>query len=80
MATLKLGDASLGGISFGGNTTIVTPKRFKTNLRTPKVTQSEALQLRGNNVVTPPSPSEWLLANGIWNDNGVWDDTQTWND
>ena len=68
MATLKLGNASLGGISFGGNTTIVTPKRFKTNLRTPKVTQLEAL------------PSEWLLANGIWNDNGVWDDTQIWND
>ena len=89
MATIKLGNTTLVGFSFGGNTTIVTPKRISTTIRAPKVTQAVALSLKGNN--TPSEPNypisggggdltNWLLANGVWSDNGVWDDTQTWND
>ena len=86
MATIKLGNITLAGFSFGGKTNVIPTSRTKTILRAPKVTQAAAEELRGNvgddnqlggNV---GGDSTWLLANSIWNDNGVWDDTQTWND
>ena len=27
-----------------------------------------------------PEPSEWLMADGEWNDAGKWDDLGVWND
>lgn len=31
-------------------------------------------------VTPPPVQSDWILANGTWNDGGVWIDSETWND
>jgi hypothetical protein len=83
MATIKLGNTTLAGFSFGGKTNVVPMSRTKTILRAPKVTQAAANELRGNtdgnqlggNV---GGDSQWLLASGYWDDNGVWDDTQNW--
>jgi hypothetical protein len=82
MATLKLGNTTLAGFSFGGKTEVVTPKKIANIIRAPRVTQQASLSARIIPTYTPPSnvgnESQWLLANGVWNDNGVWDDTQNW--
>ena len=85
MATIKLGNTTLAGFSFGGKTNVVPMSRTKTILRAPKVTQAAADELRGNTDDgliggNAGGDSTWLLANSVWDDNGVWDDTQTWND
>ena len=82
MATLKLGNTTLAGFSFGGKTEVVTPKKIANIIRAPRVTQQASLAARIIPTYTPPSnvgnESQWLLANSVWNDNGVWDDTQNW--
>lgn len=82
MATLKLGNTTLAGFSFGGKTEVVTPKKIANIIRAPRVTQQASLAARIIPIYTPPNnvgnESQWLLANSVWNDNGVWDDTQNW--
>lgn len=88
MATLKLGNTTLAGFSFGGKTEVVTPKKIANIIRAPRVTQQASLAARIIPTYTPSvnsgiggnvgNESQWLLANGVWNDNGVWDDTQNW--
>ena len=34
----------------------------------------------GTPVTPPPGQSNWILADGTWNDDGVWEDGETWND
>ena len=86
MATIKLGDKTLGSIAFGG--TKIGDARTLTKQ---KVFRTQAFKNHGDKQVTysiiaPPEglPSEptqtWLLNNGVWQDTGVWDDTQIWND
>ena len=77
MATIKLGNITLAGFSFGGKTNVIPTSRTKTILRAPKVTQavSEGTDLGGN-----AGGDTWLLANQVWDDNGVWDDTQYWSE
>ncbi len=82
MATIKLGNITLAGFSFGGKTNVIPTSRTKTILRAPKVTQavSEGTDLGGNNLGGNAGGDTWLLANQVWDDNGVWDDSQNWND
>jgi hypothetical protein len=91
MATLKLGNTTLAGFSFGGKTEVVTPKKIANIIRAPRVTQQASLAARIIPTYTPSVNSgiggiggnggeltEWLLRDSVWNDNGVWDDTQNW--
>jgi hypothetical protein len=29
---------------------------------------------------TPPTPDDWILTNGVWNDSGEWQDDDNWKD
>ena len=91
MATIKLGSLTLGNVAIGGSTIGDTRKLGKS-----KIFRAEAIKnhTEGKSVsqfIIPASnnsnigiggnnTSDWLLANGVWNDNGVWDDTQNWNE
>ena len=88
MATIKLGDKTLGTIAFGG-----TKLGDARTLNKQKIFRAEVFKNHGNKLVTyAPSPiapveglpneptTDWLLNNGVWQDTGVWDDTQIWND
>ena len=86
MATIKLGNKTLGNVAFGG-TTIGDARKLN---KTP-IFRAEVFKNHGNKLVTyapiappeglPTEPtSEWMIASGVWQDTGVWDDTQTWND
>jgi hypothetical protein len=76
MAIIKLGNRTLGSIAIGGAKIGDIRKLSKSNFirATLKPTASVGIGVGGNN------QSQWLLANGNWNDSGVWDDTQIWND
>lgn len=88
MATLKLGNTTLAGFSFGGKTEVITPKKIANIIRAPRVTQQASLSARIIPTYRPSANNnlgnnggeltEWLLRGGVWNDNGVWDDTQNW--
>jgi hypothetical protein len=82
MSSIKLGNKTLGNISFG-STKIGDARR----LAKAPIFRTEALKNHVNKVVTyvpkpqptqPQQETQWLLSNGVWNDNGVWDDSQTW--
>jgi len=85
MATIKLGDKTLGSIAFGG-----TKLGDARKLDKAPIFRTQAFKNHGDKQITyspiappgglPNDPNEWLFANGVWNDNGRWDDTQTWND
>ncbi len=90
MATIKLGNLTLGNIAIGGSTIgdvrkLSTTKIFRAEaIKNHSVDKPIAASIVRN--VNPSegiggnvgNDSQWLLANGVWNDNGVWDDTQTW--
>lgn len=82
MATIKIGNITLAGFSFGGKTNVIPTSRAKTILRAPKVTQAVSQGSGGDGLIggNAGGGSTWLLANQVWDDNGVWDDSQNWND
>lgn len=87
MATIKLGNKTLGTLAFGG--TKIGDGR---NLTKQKVFRVQALKNHNNKTVTysnsvvisdgvgSENNSQWLFTNGVWQDTGRWEDTQTWND
>lgn len=86
MASIKLGNKTLGSIAFGG----VKIGDTRTLLKNP-IFRTQALKNHGNKQITysnnvvvggpsPENTSQWLLSSGVWQDTGRWDDTQTWND
>jgi hypothetical protein len=90
MATIKLGDKTLGNIAVGNSTIgdvrkLATNKMFRVHaLSNHDIGKSISASIGSNsgndlggNV---GGDSTWLLANNVWNDNGVWDDTQTWSE
>jgi hypothetical protein len=93
MATIKLGSLTLGNVAIGGSTIGDTRKLGKTKIFRAEAIKNHTLDKVVSDFVTRVVPNntpsegiggnsdtDWLLANGVWNDNGVWDDTQTWND
>ena len=92
MATIKLGDLTLGKVAIGGSTIGDVRK-----LSRAKIFRAEAIKNHNvdktiaASIVRNENPSQglggnsggdstWLLSTGYWDDNGVWDDTQTWSD
>jgi hypothetical protein len=85
MATIKLGDKTLGSIAFGGTKLGDARRLAKTPIFRTEVFKNHGVK----EVVYPsadsigtganqPPQTQWLLSNGTWNDNGVWDDSQNW--
>lgn len=88
MATIKLGNLELGNIRLGNASLGDVRKLTKNNMFRVHALSNHAVGKTiqasigsngggvdlGGNV----EQSNWLLADGTWNDNGVWDDTQNW--
>ena len=95
MATIKLGDLTLGKVALGSSTIGDTRKISRNNIFKAEAIKNHPIDKEIINAIrayelvrdsipgaggTPLAGGSWLLANGMWNDNGVWDDTQIWND
>ncbi len=93
MATIKLGNKTLGKIAVGSST--IGDSRWLDKEQIFKAVSLDnhpddkevvnlirAYELVRDNIPGAGNPAggTWLLSTGYWNDNGVWDDTQTWND
>jgi len=93
MATIKLGNKTLGKIAIGSST-IGDSRRLDKQQILKSVSldnhpdDKEVVNLiRAYELVRDSIPGAgsgvsgtWLLSNDTWNDNGVWDDTQTWSE
>lgn len=88
MASIKLGNKTLGSIAFGG----VKIGDARTLAKKP-IFRTQALKNHGNKQVTYSNnvvsdgigtggfqQSVWILVSSNWNDNGVWFDNANWND
>lgn len=93
MATIKLGNKTLGKIAVGSSTIGDSRRLDKEQIfkavsldnhpdDKEVVNLIRAYELVRDNIPGAGNPvsGTWLLSTGYWNDNGVWDDTQTWND
>lgn len=93
MATIKLGSLTLGKVALGSSTIGDTRKLGRTKIFRAEAIKNHTLDKTVSDFVTRVVPNnnpseviggnsgtDWLLADGVWNDNGVWDDTQNWND
>jgi hypothetical protein len=91
MATIKLGDKTLGNIAVGSSTIgdvrkLATNKIFRVHALSNHDVGKTISSSIGSNSGGGDLPggsggdSTWLLSTGYWDDNGVWDDTQTWSD
>lgn len=93
MATIKLGNKTLGKIAIGSSTIGDSRKLDKQQILKSVsldnhpddkevVNLIRAYELVRDNIPGAGSgvSGTWLLSNDTWNDNGVWDDTQTWSE
>ena len=85
MATIKLGDKTLGSIAFGGTKLGDARTLAKTPIFRTEVFKNHGVKEVTYSPIAPPGgipieQAQWVLANGVWNDSGNWNDNQTWND
>lgn len=91
MATIKLGDKTLGNIAVGSSTIgdirkLAINKIFRVHALSNHAVGKTIASSIGSDSGGGDLPggsggdSQWLLADNVWNDNGVWDDTQNWSE